>query len=252
MPELRKMILCTRNNALAVKLQLYTEIKCDCGLAGHGGSIYTTWAVFAGLEYFDKMRESGMLESSVKEPVLKFELTMPECEFYLRLIINLHDTVPKFPDDVSAAAIYDQANYHLNETIKKICVDHIRTARMTEELYHFIKDRDLDIDMSKMVVGPEDVDFRPPFTDTVFWTATFHRLSCDIYTPWTIGFRFMTMEEQKLYFKYFKPSRAILNKAAINDLFIKMKIYHPKHFDVAINYIAFIMNSRTTKPLTMI
>lgn len=222
------LVLSTSDLSVAKKYQLQTKI------ATRDGNVYTSWLIFSNVEYFEKMRDSGM-EESHDFPTLFFEhLNNEECRVYLRSIVDISVIDTSLSTD-SIVNIYRQADFHCIERIADKCMKFMRSLPLSEEAYRLLS-MDTSV-LAEMYMKP-GTTFRPPFSDGNFW----HKLCCELkkkdqLLAWQIAFQFMDEDQyEKLHQTdlYYFTYRERCEIGTLLEYYIK---YPPNNFKVAMKHV---------------
>jgi hypothetical protein len=129
----RKRMIYTTDIIEAKRYQLLTEIKtCDSQI------LYTTWSVFSGIEYFEKMIDANMRETKDRKITFTY-LSLEYAKDYLDLIY--FDT--KLTLRPYILQIYDQSDYHQIQVLKDQAKIIIENLSYSITLYNWNKVRQL-------------------------------------------------------------------------------------------------------------
>jgi hypothetical protein len=133
--EQRKIISCTDDKKFAEKYDMCLRIKTlDDKI------VYASKSVFIGIEYFDKIFNSGMAETKTNE--ILFDYLVSEnvkkyidllTEFNVKNIVTLLNELSQ--DDV--LSIYSQLNYHQITSFNIILADIINSYPVSRSLYEW-------------------------------------------------------------------------------------------------------------------
>lgn len=196
-----KAALFTTDPEQVKKYQLCTKIN-----TADGNVLYASWSLFSGVQYFESMRNSGMIESG-ENPCIKFEhLNLNESKLY---IINLafpsKDVYCWYsPNEVVVQSdlinMYHQASLHLVDEMKNKCIQCLKHDNFSHEIYEFslavpeFHKRYVCRLFSTGINHP----FRPPSTDDEFWETLITKFTNRhvISNCWNRFFRYMDSTEQ--------------------------------------------------------
>lgn len=225
-----KLELYTRDKDTAQNQQFLTEI-----ITSNGELIYTSWVIFHGLDYFDTLVRVDKL-SPEKTRQIKFNLTTPQAEIYLDLLIKyrLHEVdlesiryFFRILDLTTLFAVYDQLDYNRIVPLLEICVDEIRYRPYNLELYGLNSARKVisSQDMVRKVIsaiidfGGRDIEL-PGEDEIDFWEILVRSLNeYNVVMGWKL-FRNLNRDQLKKYLLEYKPKIVTWN-----DLYILFKKY---------------------------
>lgn len=125
--ERKERLVCAIDVSDAERYQLLTKV-----IANDGVTLYTSWSVLAGIEYFENLMNSHMKESKTREITFQ-HLNQWEARSYLELL-SFHNW-ENFTWDKCIFSLHEQANYHQIEAICKTCVHQILKLPYSEKLY---------------------------------------------------------------------------------------------------------------------
>lgn len=218
----RKIIYFSIDEKTSEICQFKTKIKTN-----EDKIVYTSWNVFYGIEYFDKLMESGMQESQTHEVNFQF-LNIKQTKLYIILLVrtfdcdfirssfnslNIEDLIP----------IYHQLEYHCIDFLLTYCENAIKIKDYSIELYEFNKTKNLmtiehivDEFSAKTIVNnivklQTIIELLPDKNDEAFFSELFKRNICALY-----AYSILRNFDETLFEKYM-----LLYKPNINMSFIK-------------------------------
>ena len=126
----KKFLYVTDDEQLASKWQLHTKINTK-----DNKILYTYWNIFYGLEYFDALYNSRMIENI--DNTINFEdLDSKDAIIYIHLIVS---DFTGYLEINQLIDIYYQSDYHQIKYINDMCIENIRKQEFSMKLYDFNK-----------------------------------------------------------------------------------------------------------------
>lgn len=162
--------------------QLFTHIKTQ-----DQGMVYTTWSVFRGLEYFESLLESGVIDGLHRTINFEFLNVTETCAYIDLLSTGRRASLSKISTS-SCLSIYKQLDFHLiKSNVRKTVIQEIESRDYSNELYDFNVDyKIIDVEhIAIMFAGQDPKKMQIPANyDPIFFEWVFKRLRGNCVKAW--------------------------------------------------------------------